>query len=70
MKTEMNIKVNNKEMQIEQGSSLQQLAETMALPEKGVAVAVNNRMVPRAEWPGKTLSENDQIVVIKAACGG
>lgn len=66
----MNIKVNNKMVTVPEGSSLFQLAQALELPEKGVAVAVNNQMVPRADWLDKKLAENDQVVVIKAACGG
>ena len=66
----MNIKVNNKMVTVPEGSSLFQLAQTLELPEKGVAVAGNNQMVPRADWLDKKLAENDQVVVIKAACGG
>ena len=66
----MNIKVNNKMVTVPEGSSLFQLAQTLELPEKGVAVAVNNQMVPCADWLDKKLAENDQVVVIKAACGG
>lgn len=66
----MKIKVNNKEMELPEDSSLQQVAQTLVLPEHGVAMAVNNRMVPRAEWPTYTVHENDSLVVIKAACGG
>jgi len=66
----MNIKVNNKMVTVPEGSSLFQLAQSLELPEKGVAVAVNNQMVSRADWLDKKLAENDQVVVIKAACGG
>ena len=66
----MIIKVNNKEMELSNQASLQQLAETLQMPDKGVAVAVNNQMIPRTKWSETILQENDQIVVIKAACGG
>ena len=66
----MIIKVNNKEMELSSQASLQQLAETLQMPDKGVAVAVNNQMIPRTKWSEKILQENDQVVVIKAACGG
>lgn len=66
----MKIKVNNKEMELPEASSLQQVADTLALPARGVAMAVNNRMVPRAEWTTHIVHENDSLVVIKAACGG
>lgn len=66
----MIIKVNNKEMELSSQASLRQLAETLQMPDKGVAVAVNNQMIPRTKWSETILQENDQVVVIKAACGG
>ena len=46
----MKIKVNNKEMELGEANTLQQVAKALELPDKGVAVAVNNRIVPRTEW--------------------
>lgn len=66
----MIIKVNNKEMELTEHASLQQLAELLQVPDKGVAVAVNNQMIPRTEWSDKIMQPNDQVVIIKAACGG
>ena len=65
----MTIKINNKETET-QAQNLHALANELALPEKGVAMAVANKMVPRAAWPDTMLSENDSVVIIKAACGG
>ncbi len=66
----MIIKVNNKEMELAGRASLRLLVETLQMPENGVAVAVNNRMIPRTRWAETILQENDQVVVIRAACGG
>lgn len=65
----MNIKINNKETEVK-AASLQELATELSLPEKGVAVAVNNRMVTRADWNHTAINDGDNIVVIKAVCGG
>lgn len=65
----MKVTVNNKEM--ETGSAtLQQLTEELALPIQGIAIAVNNRIIPRTEWADYALKEGISIVIIKAACGG
>lgn len=69
-KERMQIIVNNKAMEMAEGSTLSTLAEALRLPEKGVAVAVNNQMIPREEWSATSLQAGAQIVVIKAACGG
>ncbi len=65
----MKVNINNKSTDVN-ATSLQELATELSLPEKGVAVAVNNRMVTRAEWNQTAINENDNIVVIKAVCGG
>ena len=66
----MKVLVNNKETELTQGNTIADLAQQLELPQQGVAIAVHNRMVPRAEWNEKTLQEGDNLVIIKAACGG
>lgn len=65
----MKISVNNKE--VETGANyLLQLSQQLELPQAGISVAVNNRMVPRSEWEHFVLHENDELIIIKAVCGG
>lgn len=66
----MKVQVNNKEMSFDSSLDLNRLAGRLELPEKGIAIAVNNRLVPRAEWESYLLQENDSVVIIRAACGG
>ncbi|MBQ0045973.1 MAG: sulfur carrier protein ThiS [Prevotellaceae bacterium] len=65
----MKILINNKQTETET-KSLSELAAELNLPERGVAVAVSNKMVPRTEWEGTLLTEGANVVIIKAACGG
>lgn len=37
---------------------------------KGIAVAVNNTVIPRANWNSFQLKENDTITIIRATQGG
>lgn len=65
----MKVSVNNKD--VETGATtLSQLTEELSLPAQGIAIAVNNRMVPRMEWADYALTEGTSIIIIKAACGG
>ena len=65
----MKLKVNDQE--VESGATtLSLFSLEQNLPATGIAVAVNNRMVPRAEWDSYTLNEGDRILIIKAVCGG
>ena len=37
---------------------------------KGVAVALNGAVVPRAGWPSRSLADADHVLVIQATQGG
>jgi sulfur carrier protein len=37
---------------------------------KGVAIAINDEVVPRSAWSVRRLVENDRILVIQATQGG
>ena len=65
----MKVTVNNQIVET-LAENLQQLTEQLTLPAAGVAVAVNNRMIPRTEWAQQLIHEGDSIVIIKAVCGG
>lgn len=66
----MKVQVNSKEVELTDASTLALLTEQLELPAVGIAIAVNNQMIPRTEWDGFVLHESDNLVVIKAACGG
>lgn len=65
----MIVTVNQQEVDT-QATSLQELAQALGLPAQGVAIAIDNRMIPRAEWERTPLREGASIIIIKAACGG
>ncbi len=65
----MTITINNKAVTTE-AETLLELVGEQGFPQVGVAVAVDNKLVPKGEWGAKALSEGMSIVVVKAACGG
>ena len=65
----MKVRINNNEVET-QATTVAELAQEQKLPEKGVAVAISNEMVPRTEWAQRVLKEGDYIVILKAFCGG
>ncbi|MBR6086598.1 MAG: sulfur carrier protein ThiS [Prevotella sp.] len=65
----MNIIINSKSTET-QAQTLQALAEELSLPKSGVAMAKNQQMIHREDWDQTALAENDNILIIKAACGG
>jgi sulfur carrier protein len=50
---------------------LNQLLQDLDLFEsKGIAVAVNNKVIPKMNWNAFQLTENDTITIIRATQGG
>lgn len=68
-KKNMKVNINNEEIETA-ALTVADLAAERQLPEKGVAVAVNNDMVPRTEWAAHAIHEGDDILILKAFCGG
>ncbi len=65
----MKVTINSKPAET-QATTVGQLADELHLDARGVAVAVDNRIVPRDSWPTAVLAEGADIVIVKAFCGG
>lgn len=65
----MRIRINNEERDITV-ETVAELAVEQKLPEKGVALAINNEMVPRCDWNNRIIHSGDDIVILKAFAGG
>ena len=63
--------VNNKNCVLDVNATLALALEQNSITsQKGIAVAVNNAVIPKTEWATKTLNENDKITIICATQGG
>jgi len=63
--------INNKDCVLNADENLISALEQNGIQsQKGIAVAVNNAVIPKTEWQTKTLNENDKIIIIKATQGG
>ncbi|MGY0066789.1 sulfur carrier protein ThiS [Streptomyces sp. QTS137] len=52
------------------GTALDALVATLTPAPSGVAAALNETVVPRAQWPLTALSEGDRVEVLTAVQGG
>ena len=66
----MEVFINRRSVETEESTTLAELLAREGLPREGTAVAVNNKVVPRSEWPTASLQEGAKITVIRAVCGG
>ncbi|MHA4894248.1 sulfur carrier protein ThiS [Pedobacter sp. PWIIR3] len=67
----MEITVNQQNYSVSEACSLQQLLDTvLALPAKGIAIAVNQEIIARHNWETHILCPLDNLTIIKATQGG
>lgn len=67
----MEILLNNQTRAVSQNTSVQQLVdELVGEKQNGIAVAINNTVVPKTNWATHVLQTNDQVLLIKATQGG
>lgn len=66
----MEIKLNGDVCQIEDGMTLQELVDSLQLPNRALAIAVNRTVITRQKWPEVVLSPADQVELVRAIGGG
>lgn len=66
----MKIMINGQSVETAERTTLASLLASHGLDAPGMAVAVNNRVIPRPARDEFQLLPDMNIIVIKAACGG
>lgn len=64
------VRVNGEAVEVSDGSSLAGLVDSHVAQTRGVAVAVNEAVIPRSAWASTSLAEGDRIEILNAAQGG
>ena len=66
----MRIKLNGEFREIRDSLNVKKLLDELNLPTDGVAVAINEEVVPRANYAGRDFREDDVVEIIHAVGGG
>ncbi|GAA4611972.1 sulfur carrier protein ThiS [Saccharopolyspora hordei] len=66
----MDVVINGESRQVADDADLAAVLAEFGVPERGVAVAVDGAVVPRASWPGTELRPGAAIEVLTAVQGG
>lgn len=66
----MNVTVNGKPTALDEGTTVRDLLDRMALPGGPVAVEVNRDIVPKARHVETVLREGDRVEVVTLVGGG
>lgn len=61
------VRLNGEEREVSVGTTL---ADLLGEPRPGYAAAVNGEVIPKREWPQRTLFEGDTIEFVRAIQGG
>jgi sulfur carrier protein len=66
------IEVNGTPSEVAAGTTVADLLTTLDVPAgaRGIAVAVDAEVVPRAEWPAFALTDGARVEILTAVQGG
>ncbi|MDX2704475.1 sulfur carrier protein ThiS [Streptomyces sp. PA03-6a] len=66
----LSVSVNGEAREVAEGVTLDRLVATLTVAPSGVAAALNETVVPRAQWPATPLRDGDRVEVLTAVQGG
>ena len=65
----MNVTVNGEDVEVREDITVAELLDTLGLPVKGIAVALDWIVLPRSSWD-QTLADGAKVEVVTAVQGG
>jgi len=67
----MEVTINNQNYLLDEACSLEQMLALVIVSETdGLAIAVNQTIIPKSGWASHVLTPRDQVIIIKATQGG
>ena len=66
----MNITVNDERYSLDMPVTISQLLIELKQPSMGVALAINDIIIPRENWNTQLINEGDTILLFQAIAGG
>ncbi len=67
----MQITINNQSYTFNENTSLENAVESLELKEtNGIALALNEEIIPKSNWQKTILYNEDKIIIIGAVAGG
>ncbi len=66
----MIITLNDVPHELAEGTSLADFLDGLSTPATGIAIAIEGRVVPRADWSATRLVDGQKLILIHAVSGG
>lgn len=64
------IHVNKEKITFQKQPSITEVLSQFNVSDKGIAIAINEQIVPKENWSRILLNTQDQLLIIKATQGG
>jgi len=66
----MELVINGETHTVAEGTTVADLVRLLALPDRGVAIAVEDAVVPKGNWGTTALAPQSRVEILTAAQGG
>ncbi|MDN5202651.1 sulfur carrier protein ThiS [Fulvivirgaceae bacterium BMA10] len=67
----MEVTINGNQYEFQESSSLEQIIQSLSLKStQGIAVAIDDMVVPKTDWENHIIKDQDKIMIITATQGG
>ncbi|CAI1184678.1 sulfur carrier protein ThiS [Serratia entomophila] len=66
----MKIRLNDQPLELAQPLSVAALLERLERHQPGAALAINQTIIPRADWASHLVQDGDDILLFQAIAGG
>lgn len=66
----MQVFINDTPIECKEQLSLAQLLAVQQIQPINIAIAIDNTVIPKAQWDTTIIQENNRIIIIKAVQGG
>ncbi|WP_426507204.1 sulfur carrier protein ThiS [Serratia proteamaculans] len=66
----MKIRLNDQPLELAQPISISALLQRLERHQPGTALAINQTIIPRADWANHLVQDGDDILLFQAIAGG
>ena len=64
------IQINDQPQELQNPSSIKIVLEELNLFQEGIAVALNETVIPKREWQEQIVNDGDSMMIVRAVQGG
>ena len=64
------LRLNGQTQQVHEECTVEELVRSLGLANQALAVAVNQEVVPRSDWPWRALRAQDRVELVRPVGGG